>query len=641
MRPLPSDDDIARIRTAALFDACWYVRHYPDVARLTLDPATHFARIGAFLGRDPGPNFSSRFYLASNPDVAAAGINPLLHYLSTGRAEGRLPHPGALRPLQTGPQARLSHLRHLLETGGLDDGPRMMLKELTGLQDTPDIAAGAAEALAFWSLQQGQAADAQRWFETRLQIEPGAEARLAPLQIIAAIRAGDVPGARNIAATAPDSIALHLARSWLGTTEEERLSCLNMALSRSGLSSVSCIDGPEAAFDRLTCPTPACPAGDRPLITVLMAVHNSEDTLNTAIRAIQAQSWPAFELVVIDDASTDGTAAIAGAAAEQDQRIRLITLDQNIGAYGARNAGLAEAKGQFITLHDADDWSHPDRLSRQVTFLLENPGYAGCLSQQARYTADLRVSRWTGTGALVFENLTSLMLPTDLIRGCLGGWDNLRVSSDSELLRRTRKLFGERAVVALETGPLALQRDSTGNATADSATGMGWFYYGARREYYEAQLHHHATASTLFYPPGAPRAFPAPEILKSRRTARREHRLDRVYAGILTVLDDSLEALLGWLEEDRIAGRCAGLVPLYATTMPAEGGLFIHPKLRALVDGHYVRILCYGEQARCDRYRRLPGQDVPEPHRYLPRVHEGGRIVLTPGQAPDAGQAHA
>uniref|UniRef100_UPI003999BDEB glycosyltransferase family 2 protein n=1 Tax=Roseovarius halophilus (ex Wu et al. 2025) TaxID=3376060 RepID=UPI003999BDEB len=417
-----------------------------------------------------------------------------------------------------------------------------------------------------------------------------------------------------------------------------RLACLNAALAQAGLSPVTLSDGTGAALDRLIPATPpAGPSGERPLVSVLMAAHDCEDTIATALRAMQAQSWRDFELLVIDDASTDGTARVVAAEAVRDPRIRLIPLSQNRGAYGARNAGLAEARGRFLTLHDADDWSHPERLARQARFLLENPGFAGCLGQQARCLPDLRVSRWTGTGELVFENMTSLMLPTELVHGCLGGWDDVRVSADSELLRRVRRLFGETAVAALETGPVALQRDSTGSATADGATGMGSFYYGARREYHEAQQHHHATAGHLFYPPGGPRPFPAPAILRDRAAARREIALDRVYAGLMTVHDAALDTLLGWLDDDRAAGRTAGLVPLYATAMPAEGGLALHPLLRGRVDGAALRVLCYGERARCALYRRLPGQDVPDPHRYLPHVRDGDRQVLAPGAVPGDG----
>lgn len=628
------NEDIARLRASPLFDAVWYQARYPDVARLGLDPLKHFARIGACLERDPGPNFSSGFYRDTYPDVAAAGLIPVLHYISSGQAEGRIPHPGALPAPTPGPLARVSHLRALLETGGLDKGPRALLEEVARGDDGPDAAAAAAEALAFYALHRRDISRARHWLQSRIDLGPEARARLAPLQIITAVMSSDITAAKSLAQTSPQTTALHLARGWIETEDTNRLACLNAALSLSNLSRVALSETRAPLIDRLT-PTQTTAADDaQPLISVLMAAHNCEATIPTALRAMQSQTWRNFELLVIDDASTDGTARIVTDAAARDPRIRLIPLEQNVGAYGARNTALGQAKGRFVTLHDADDWSHPDRLALQARFLLENPGHVGCISQQARCTDDLRPSRWTGTGEILFENMTSLMLPTDLVRICLGGWDRVRVGADSELLRRVRHLFGDTSVAPLNTGPLGLQRDSSTSATADEATGMGWFYYGARRDYYEAQINHHARTFDLFYPPTGARPFAAPVILQAGPSARDELRLDRVYAGVMTTHDAALDTLFDWLNADHAEGRSAGLVPLYSTAMPFEGGLSLHPRLRDRINGSSVRILCFGERARCVAYRLLPGQPRPEAQRYLPTVMQGTRRVIAPGQAP-------
>lgn len=632
MRPDVDPEAVARLRRSPWFDGDWYARAYADVARLPLDPATHYAWIGAYLARDPGPQFAARAYLAANPDVAAAGLDPLTHYQSAGRAEGRAAHPGGGPLRGRAALRRLKHLRDLLETGGLDAGPRAALAEMAMGEADPEAAAGAAEALGLMALHRGEVAEAREWLARRQDISGAALARLAPVMAIAAARDGDSAAAEALVAQAPASSALHLARIWWAETEAEALASLNTALGLAGRAPVALAEGVGALMDRLI---PATPEGggaeEGPLVSVLMAAHDSAATIETALRAMQVQSWRAFELLVIDDASSDDTADIVAAYAADDPRIRLIRLAQNRGAYGARNAGLAEARGRFVTLHDADDWSHPDRLRLQVEFLLSNPGHVGCLSQQARCLPDLRPCRWTGTGAPIFENMTSLMLPTDLVRDCLGGWDAVRVSADSELLRRVRCLFGESAVAAPETGPLALQRASGESATGEGATGMDWFYYGARREYYEAQRHHHARAAHLWYRPGGARPFPAPARLCSGVA---EMTCDRVYAGLMTARDAGLEMLLDWLAEDRAAGRRAGLVPLYDLSMSEEAGLSLHPALRDIVDGVAVRVLCHGEVVRCARYRRLPGQTVTEPHRYLPVVVENGRQVMAPGEVP-------
>ncbi|MFD2175537.1 glycosyltransferase family 2 protein [Rhodobacter lacus] len=628
-----SAQEMAQLHARGLFDAAWYGARHPDVLRSGLAPEAHFCRIGWALGRDPGPGFSTTFYRAAHADVTAAGLDPLRHYLTSGWREGRATTPPAGAMVRQDALAEVSRLRQLLETGGLTEGPSHALARHAGHGGA--AGAAAAEALGFWHLQAGAPDQALRWFDRGLALAPGAaqHLRLDPVRMIAAQQAGEAAQAKAIAAAAPESAALALAQTRLATDDAARLACLNRAFAPAGLAPLALIEGPLPAFDRLTATAPEGQTGG-PLVTVLLAARNAQATLPAALRSLSRQSWQALEILVIDDASTDETAAIVTRAATQDPRIRLMSLPQNLGAYGARNAGLAMAQGAYVTLHDADDWAHPERIARQMKVLRTHAGLAGTMSLQARLRPDLSLSRWTGTGEMLFENMPSLLVPTELMRKVLGGWDRVRVSADSELLRRLRHLFGPGAVATLPEGPLALQRDDGRNATADSATGMGWFYYGARREYYEAQLWHHRQARALHYDPARnARPFPAPAPLLPGHRTDAVSTVHHVYAGLMSVADEGLDQLLHWLDEDRRAGRSAALVPLYAT---GAGALTLHPLLRARVDGAALRVLCFGERVRCTRYRRLPGQAIDEPHRYLPELDEGARAVLRPGAVPAA-----
>lgn len=89
----------ALIAGSGLFDSRWYLARYRDVAQVPLDPVHHYLRVGAALGRAPGPLFDGERYLRENPDVAAAGLNPLLHYLRIGEEEGRVAHPCERAPI--------------------------------------------------------------------------------------------------------------------------------------------------------------------------------------------------------------------------------------------------------------------------------------------------------------------------------------------------------------------------------------------------------------------------------------------------------------------------------------------------------------------------------------------------------------
>lgn len=633
-RRRPATDVLtAAVRRAPLFDAAWYAARYPDVARLGLDPAEHFVRIGAALGRDPGPGFRNRDYFTANPDVALAGRPAFLHWLEGGAAEGRALRPSPAPRPGTDPLARHDHLRGLLQTGGLTEAPRAELRAMARSGGRAEAAA-AAETLAVWTLRHGSPAEAARWIERRLDLgrSPAALRRLAPLALLAAARTGDVAGAARLLSTAPESPGLHMAAIALDRDESTRIARLNRALASDGLAPVTAADGSGALFDRLSCSGPADPestAPDAPVVSVLVAAHAAEATLATALASLTAQSWRALEIIVIDDASPDGTAAVAAGMAARDPRIRLVRLPANLGAYGARNAGLAAATGTWVTLHDADDWAHPERIARQLRHLRGARGQAGCLSLQARVTGDLSVARWTGTGAVLNENLAALMLPRALLTRTLGGWDRVTVSADSELLRRVRLLYGAGSVDTLGTAPLGLLRAGADSATADGATGMDWFYYGARQEYHEAQTAHHATGATLYDPaPGAARPFPAPAILCPGPDRRAEQRLDLVLAGYLGLMDGALEALVDRLDTARAEGAQVGLVPLAGMHLPVGTGPSIHPALRRRIDGAGVRVLCFGEEAETAAFAVF-GPD-PAPLRYLPVIRHAGKVVLAP-----------
>lgn len=124
-----------------------------------------------------------------------------------------------------------------------------------------------------------------------------------------------------------------------------------------------------------------------PKVSILMPVHNGTGTLQRAIASVLGQAFQDWELLIIDDASDDDSAAIAGDAARGDARIRPLCLKENRGAAGARNAGLLQARGQFIAFLDADDRWLPEKLSRQIAFM-EATGaalsFTGYLRRDAR-----------------------------------------------------------------------------------------------------------------------------------------------------------------------------------------------------------------------------------------------------------------
>lgn len=111
-----------------------------------------------------------------------------------------------------------------------------------------------------------------------------------------------------------------------------------------------------------------------PDVSVVVPVFNGEAFLEEALASALAQSYPAREIIVVDDGSTDSSSAIA-----QSLGIRYL-FQENVGVSAARNAGLAIAQGEFVAFLDADDAWLPTKLERQVSALRGTPGagYALC-----------------------------------------------------------------------------------------------------------------------------------------------------------------------------------------------------------------------------------------------------------------------
>lgn len=115
-----------------------------------------------------------------------------------------------------------------------------------------------------------------------------------------------------------------------------------------------------------------------PLISVLLPVYNGRPHLEKALDSILSQSIKYIELIVIDDASTDETPLLLQAYSLRDSRIRIITNEYNLGVSASSNKGLRAARATMIARMDADDWSHPERLQRQYTFMQEHPRVTIC-----------------------------------------------------------------------------------------------------------------------------------------------------------------------------------------------------------------------------------------------------------------------
>jgi glycosyltransferase involved in cell wall biosynthesis len=124
-------------------------------------------------------------------------------------------------------------------------------------------------------------------------------------------------------------------------------------------------------------------------VSVVMATHNHESYLSESIQSVLSQTHTNFELIIVNDNSTDATAEIIRRFAKDDQRIVCITNDQNLRQSDSRNRAIRAARGEYIAIVDSDDISLPDRFAKQLAYFSVHPdcdvlGSAFCLFFDAK-----------------------------------------------------------------------------------------------------------------------------------------------------------------------------------------------------------------------------------------------------------------
>ena len=218
---------------------------------------------------------------------------------------------------------------------------------------------------------------------------------------------------------------------------------------------------------------------DLPLVSVVVTAYRPGPWLVTAIRALLDQTWPRLEVLVVDDCSGPEHEAEIARIAALHPDARVITRTVNGGAYRARNLGIAEAKGDYIAFLDADDWSHPERIERQVLPLLADPDLPATHGTTIRPSDDLTLV-WLGYPS-VRLNASGLVIPRSTVER-VGTFDDVRKSADSEYDTRIPAVTGREPL--LVEPPLQLTRLRAGSLSR-SDFGVGWGV-GARLAYRSA-----------------------------------------------------------------------------------------------------------------------------------------------------------
>lgn len=111
---------------------------------------------------------------------------------------------------------------------------------------------------------------------------------------------------------------------------------------------------------------------DKPLVSIIMPAYNGGAYIEDAVKSVILQSYTNWELLIIDDQSSDNSLDIAYSFSKTDERIRVIALKKNSGVANARNVGIGKSTGDYIAFLDSDDCWKKDKLSKQIKFMEEN-----------------------------------------------------------------------------------------------------------------------------------------------------------------------------------------------------------------------------------------------------------------------------
>ncbi len=542
------------------------------------------------------------------------GMRPLVR-----RLYEKLPRKGGLAARRI-----RQHRFRMLNLGYLERGYRE-LAHLAESSRSREIRRRACWELISWHTGQISIEDARKVLSyadmlKRVEWRRGRLIHLATARSTALCTLGNLAEAArsfedpSLSQSHPDFI---LARSGLIDELDGRLAAVNQVLQQEKLSAVRLLPGSEPAFDRLTTGLrPEADQSGRPLVSVIVPAYNAQYTIATAIRSLQEQTWRNIEILVVDDCSTDETVSIVTKLANKDSRIQVLRMERNSGAYCARNLGLKNARGKYVTCHDSDDWSHPEKLQIQAEHLERHTDrIVANYSYLYFVDDDLRV-RARRLGSYLRLNTSSLMFRREPVLSELGFWDEVRFAADSEFLERLYAVFGRISVISIAK-PLSLVRYREDSLTASKAFGYHGFRMGARQFYRERYLRFHRSGLPLRFRGNAQdRPFYVPEPMLPARSPRGARR----YFDVVLVLDcrlggRELRNAVSVLQSYRRQGMSVAVFHLPIFELDPEKP--IQEALIAALDAGLFQYVVTGEQVDCEKLQILGWRPLRDYNRFF------------------------
>ena len=452
--------------------------------------------------------FDPEWYLEQYPDVAAAGIDPKLHFDKHGKREGRLPCSIPSLSLE---KALWRNVDNCAET-------------LDSLQSASEFAningIYAAKVLVDYYLFTEQYLLAKEESE-KLVINSSLSEKLFSRDELSLLRFSSLFGAglEDEAQQVVDNPHWSNSSKWLAASmlsDSRKVVELNKLYKNTGLKALT-TNKAEATLDVLSTARTSVSAFtwlkallSKPKVSIIVPVFNAEKVISTSINSLLNQSWKNIEIIAVDDASTDNSYTELKRLFGGVDRVRVIKNNKNKGAYATRNLGMSLANGDFLTVMDADDWAHPQKIEKQVNPLLFSHSLKGTVSHWVRCTEDLKFSRLRSGNSWVHRNVSSLLIRKDVV-ATLGGWDEVKVNADTEFYERCLAKFGQAAIKeVMPDVPLSFGRAHAASLTQNAETHLVTQYGGVRKQYMDCARAWHKNSPGLKLLRDEQRPFPVP-----------------------------------------------------------------------------------------------------------------------------------
>ena len=243
------------------------------------------------------------------------------------------------------------------------------------------------------------------------------------------------------------------------------------------------------------------------LVSIVVPVHNAERFVDEAIRSVLAQTYSDWELILVDDGSTDKSADVI--IKHKSNKVKIVSLAKNVGAAKARNRGIREARGRYLCFLDADDLWTPEKLEKQVKFMQEKDcafsftgyefadvegrpnGKVVCIPSTMTYKQALRnTTIWTSTVMFDLQKLTrkDVLMPDIASEDTATWWNVLRkveraygLDEALSYYRRSRGTLSANKAVAIQRIWNLYRKHEGLGLVQSSANFVGYAFNAVRR----------------------------------------------------------------------------------------------------------------------------------------------------------------